>query len=294
MARPLRPLAIALLGPMILSSQLPANSNVRYPTVMERKFTKSGRIEIQLPTLGYVLNQPLTESTLIEGGIEFHTSSKWSFGATIGFFLNSDRDERRCLENFFNDPKELVAEVCAKEGEESKPLYQDGIEVPGANFGPIYLAVRELDFAATAYANWTPIYGKQISFASITTRFDLYTLFGAGLLVSTYYPESTNLRDQTLSRGPIPDDFTSGCPSPTPGVCPSNSNYLSLIGANGRPDPETLFDPIFRLGIGQKLHFGAFGQDCHLKAEVQNLTIASDRLGLESFFILSLGLGLRL
>ncbi|MBP6217258.1 MAG: outer membrane beta-barrel domain-containing protein [Oligoflexales bacterium] len=259
--------------------------------VKNKLFPKAGRIEFGLPSYGIILNQSFVDTSLIHGAISYFWSESWGVGIEGAYAMNKDKDERYCIEHFYNDPNELVSNgPCAFPGDDPAKDLQDGNgnAIKGASIGPAYTRIRELNLIAAASLIWNPIYGKQLAFLSFTNHFDIFMTFGLGLAMSDLYPESHYLKNGNPARGPVPSDFP-GCP-PKTGVCPSSEGMDDLIGANGRPAPETVSSPTLTLGIGQKFHFL---KHFHLKAEIRNYTLLDTPTGYENLFALWLGLGFR-
>ena len=266
--------------------------------VRNKLFPKNKKIELSLPSFGVVLNQSYLDSFAVHTAASYYVSENWGVTLEAMFAINEDKPERYCIENFYNDYEDQVAASCPDPSEDKTVHLFDsnGNAKKGANFGPAYAAVREINTIITGAATWAPIYGKQLAFLTQTLYFDLFFTFGAGVTMSTFYPESSTLRDGRLSRGLVTADLPdNGCPTGTgiPGVCPNDtdSNWSDLIGVNGRPDPEEHVTPTLAFGLGQKIHFL---DRWHLRAEVRNYTLVGTHAGIEMFFMMWAGVGLRL
>lgn len=289
------PLCLGLLIVTVLGTRCGHAEDLTQPqtdtseNVLGKLYPKDGKFEVDLPAVGTILNQAFVHSTILEASAMYYPTEKWGFGLDFAYLVHNDKSERRCIENFYNDPFGLLAAPCNASGDKGGALTDsNGHPVKGANFGPAYLETRELDWIVTANATWNPIYGKQIAFLSFTSYFDIFTTMGIGAAGSALYPKSTTLRNGTLSRGPLPSDFPGGCPG-SPGVCPNNSDVERQIGSNGRPDPTDEVSPVLTFGIGQKFHFmGRY----HVKGEIRNYTLVGDN-GAEMYLSLLLGLGMR-
>lgn len=258
--------------------------------VQHKLFPKDGKVEISAPTGGFILNQSYVNSALLQGAVSYFVSESWGVGVEgVGVF-NSDKDERFCIEHFYNDPDNRVAAACPEPDQDiyTPLLDQNNQPVKGASFGPTYVAIRELEFMAFASLIWNPIYGKQLAFLSFTSYFDIFTTIGIGVAKSTFYPESLNMRNGRPARGPVPADVQ-GCPA-SPGICAQDPDVLSQIGEEGRPDPEEHFSQVLTVGIGQKFHFW---QNFHLKAELRNFTLFDLDQGVELYYALWAGVGFR-
>lgn len=263
-------------------------------TVLNKKYPKSSKLELS-GSFGAVLNQAYVNSLVLTGSLSYFLNESWGIHLEALKAINADNAARQCIETFYNDPFNRVGPSCAFEVEDpASPLIdQNGAPIGGANFGPAYVAIRELDMIFNITASWNPIYGKQLAFLSFTNYFDLFLKLGIGLSLSNYYPFTNQLRDekQTLSRGPLPGDKTTGCPD-SPGICPDgNGNYLNYIGKNGRPDPIAESTPTLTFAFGQKFHFL---KRYHLNAELRNYSLLFTERGMESFFIIWAGIGVRL
>ncbi len=259
--------------------------------VKNKLFPKGGRFEISAPAFGLILNQSYIDSYLVHGAMTYFINESWGLSLEAAWLKNTDKEERYCIEHFYNDPYGKVPEDCPSRGQDGKAQLKDPSGTPyrGANFGPAYVAIRELTSLFFASAIWNPIYGKQLAFLSFTSYFDIFTTLGAGVATSIFYPDSSFLRDGTISRGPVAADSTEICPQKV-GVCPSNANVDQLIGAAGRPDAQHEVNPVLTIGLGQKLHFA---HRYHISAEVRNFTLFGGPTGYETYFALWAGLGVR-
>ena len=175
--------------------------------VKNKLFPKRRRVEIAGPDVGAVLNQSYVASYVLHANINYYWKEEWGFTLEGLFVINQDKSERYCIENFYNDFENKVAASCPVPGTAiDAPLYSgtdeqgNPVTVPGANFGPAYVPVRELNYVVTGAAVWNPVYGKQLAFLTRTVYFDLFITIGGGLAFSTYYPEQTILKNGKLSR----------------------------------------------------------------------------------------------
>jgi hypothetical protein len=279
-------LANSCIYPLCFAGEIYRKASEDDEVVKNKKYLKESKIELGLPSLGYILNQSFVDTFLLQGNLTYYITEWVGISLNVTYALNSDRDERYCLEHFINDPLKLTT-PCTFPGEDpTKPLFKDDVPVPAASLGPVYMPIRELNTIFLAGATLTPIYGKQLAFLSFVNYFDIYSHIEGGLTTSTFYPETQFLRNGKLARG-IPGE-TKGCP-PSPGVCPDESSeYLNLIGVNGRPDPLIQTNPTFSFAIGQKFHILS---RFHFKMELRTYTILAEET--HNYLAFSTGVGLR-
>jgi len=254
--------------------------------VMNKLYPKTGRFELN-GDFGLVLNQSYVRTFLAHGSINYYFNEVWGMGLEGAFGLNSDKGERGCIENFYNDPDGDIAAECASDG--SPPLRDDG-GTSRANFGPAYVPIRELKYLVAGNLIWNPAYGKQLIFLSATTYFDLFLSFGGGIAVSDFYPLSEQLANGRDARGDFPE-ATAPAGTPTPGVDPRDPDYADYIGVAGRPVPEQQMKPVVTFGFGQRYHFM---KRASLKIELRNYTLLGTDSVFETFFALWGGLGVRI
>jgi len=290
-------LVVSLLGTSLLHGQVYYRSEESKELVQKKIYPKQGKLEITLPDIGIVLNEAFIDSTVFHAGVIYHLSETWGLGLEGIYSSNQDKPERYCVENFYNDPLNLLPVACPSTGEDpTKYLYDSaGKPIKGAKLGPAYMPIRELEGVALATVTWSPFYGKQLALFSKTIYFDLFMSFGGGLSFSTFYPESPYLRNGNLSRGldkaPIP---LTGCPpdgANFPGICPTSPNLLQNIGTGGRPPAASEALPTLSLGIGQKFHFkGRF----NFHIELRDLAFYSANTQFTNLFMIWGGLGMRI
>lgn len=248
--------------------------------VRNKLYPRKSKFEVNIPNAGLILNQSYVDSFVLGGGIIYHMSEEWGVGFDGVQVLNSDKAERSCIEQFYNDPLDELGSVC---GDEDELLALP--EGSKANFGPAYVPIREIQNIFTLNAIWTPVYGKQLIFMSATSYFDLFFEFGLGLALSDFYPKQDTLRNGNQSRGVFDADGNS---DDNLGAGPDE---LYAVGEDGRPDPESQQHVLANLGIGQKFHFG---NRFHIKLYLRNMTLLGTDAGFDNLFVLYGGFGLRL
>jgi outer membrane beta-barrel protein len=243
--------------------------------VLRKTYPKKSRIEIE-GTGGLVLNQSYTNTMLFGAGVNYFWSEEWGVGVEAMMASNTDKSERECLENFYNDPENVVSAECG-----------DGSDLTGrANFGPAYVPVRQTNTLLGAHAIWNPVYGKQIILLRAVTHFDLYVLAGGGLAMSTFWKQQTQLRGTSRSnRGTFNADTTVA--TGNPGAAVSENG---LYGKEGRPDPESLTSIQGTFAVGQKYHFT---KNLHARIELRDYLLLGTASGFDNFFALTGGLGFR-
>ncbi len=230
---------------------------------------------------GMIINQSYINSLLLNLGLAYHASEEWGFGLDYSIASNSDKEERSCIENFYNDPNSELADSCGN---------RDAIDALGANtaasFGPAYVPIREIQNILSVNAVWTPIYGKQLIFMSLMSYFDLFFEMGAGMANSKFYPKMNILRNGNETRGTTKVK-SNGTTDAKFGAKPSEEY---AYGKDGRPDPEDQHNPLINLGVGYKLHFARM---FHLNASIRNMTLLGTESSFENLFVLYVGLGMR-
>ncbi len=243
--------------------------------VLRKTYPKKTRVEIE-GTGGLVLNQSYTNTMLFGAGVNYFWSEEWGVGVEAMMASNTDKSERECLENFYNDPENVVSAECG-----------DGSDLTGrANFGPAYVPVRQTNTLLGAHAIWNPVYGKQIILLRAVTHFDLYVLAGGGLAMSTFWKQQTQLKGTSRSnRGTFNADTTVS--TGNPGAAVSESG---LYGTEGRPDPESLTSIQGTFAVGQKYHFT---KNLHARIELRDYLLLGTASGFDNFFALTGGLGFR-
>ena len=295
--------ALAALTSMTLSSPASAQEPDNATSASYRKSTegedvvknkiypKKGRIELNLPDIGIVLNQSYIQTLIFHGGVNYYFNEVWGFGVEGVFASNKDKDERACIETFYNDPDKEGGPEC------DPGLSGEGAGASGSrrNYGPAYVPIRELKYMIAANAVWNPVYGKQIVLLSATAYFDVFVTMGAGMAFSDYYAKSTLLRNGKDSRGTFPEkgsaeDTDANKPGAKPNETDPETGNL-LYGPEGRPDVQPQSTFFVNFGIGQKYHFA---KRFNFKVELRNYTLLGTESGFENFFTLWGGFGVRL
>ena len=243
--------------------------------IKNKLYPKKGRVELNGPNLGLILNQSYIDTYLINGGVNYFWSESWGMGLELSFAMNKDRYERECVENFYNDPEYNIPDECGPPG---------NLEGTAGNYGPAYVNIREYNMLLTGNAIWNPIYGKEIFFMSGVVNFDVFVTLGGGLAMTTFYPLETALNNGNDSRGNFPPPGTNG---KKPGAGPEETDSY---GKAGRPAPQKESKVFLDAGIGQKVHLN---QRFNFKAELRNHIVLGTPGGFDMFFTLWGGLGMR-
>ena len=71
--------------------------------VLNKKYPKKNKIEISVPTIGYIFNQSYINSIMLQGAISQYRNEEWGLSLDVAKFINEDKYERYCLERFYND-----------------------------------------------------------------------------------------------------------------------------------------------------------------------------------------------
>ena len=251
--------------------------------VKDKLFPKKSNIEVD-GKLGMVLNGSYTQTFLANAGITYFWSETWGFNLDGNFALNSDKVERNCIENFYNDPNFALGSQCGG----ADTLSQD--QAGDANFGPAYVPIRQIQYMGTGNFVWNPIYGKQLILMSFTTYFDFYVAFGGGMAISQYYPERLNFPDGHPQRGV----FCTKAASKQANGCSTANNPgttdTTLIGTAGRPAPLNENNVVAHVAIGQRFHFL---KHFELLASLEDYTLIGTEQTFDTYLTLFGGLGVR-
>jgi len=279
--------------------------------VKNKRYPKEKRFEIDLQG-GGLLNQSYIRSFALGASIQYFWSERWGLSLDGLYYVNTDKPERTCIENFYNDFYNRISRECSPEGDKSTAQaditdgYQgvnpdpDGtgpLSNPPPTMGPAYVPIRENTFSIGLNAIWAPIYGKQLMFLSQTNYFDVYFLFGGGVSMSNFYKQQSEVpgtgQKYRLTAGQVPDDgaTTGGAPDGIAdvGVDPAQTN---AYGIEGRPEIEKETNIYINLGVGQKYHFAKI---FHVKFELRNFTtLAFGESGIDNNLKIIAGVGMRL
>lgn len=229
--------------------------------IMNRLFPKSKSFELAV-SAGYLLNPAFVDTTLFELSGRYQFSENWGLGLSVAIAQTKDRNERQCVETFYNDPNHKVAAECLHE-DNNDGLAQD----PQANVGPAYAPIRELRQMLTAHGDYALAYGKMIFLHGVTSHFDLRLRFGGGMTTSDYYREQPSQR--------------------SPGVARDDTAHY---GEAGRPAPERQSTPHLYVGLAEDLLFlkrFSFG------GEIAYYVLLGTPHGVEQFVVVKLGAGVR-
>lgn len=274
---------------MMISPAMAYEKAVEGPdVVLDKLFPKKGKVELDARA-GMMLNTSYQQTFFVNGGLNYFWSETWGLNLEGYFAMASDKNERRCIETFYNDPNFNVAEECG----ENFPV-EENPSGPGgkqdANWGPAYVPIRELKYMFVGNAVWNPIYGKQILLLSATNYFDFYLSGGAGLAMAQVYPKTKSLPDGRNSRG----DWACLEKQRAAGECTSEINpgtdKIEEIGVEGRPTPQASTTPLIKLAVGQRFHFFNRFQ---IMGALENFTLLGTQSGFDNFFTIMFGLGAR-
>ncbi|MFK7871876.1 MAG: outer membrane beta-barrel domain-containing protein [Oligoflexales bacterium] len=255
--------------------------------VLPKLFPKKKKLELSALNVGVLMNQSYVDTVVLNGGVGYHLREDLGFNVEASLFLNSDRAERTCIESFYNDPDRILGSVC---GGASGLQDQNGGDLDGVNFGPAYVAVRELQSVLLANVIYSPIYSKQLAFGDSVAYFDLFFVAGLGLANSLFYPETLTLKNGLPSRKRVlteAEKNKEGCPD-TYGVCADDA--ASVVGVLGRPEALAESHPAMNFGMGQKFHVT---KNFYVDAEMRMLMLLGTSTGIEPFFSLWVGSGFR-
>lgn len=252
--------------------------------VMNKLYPKKKKFELDLDG-GEILNQSYIQSFVVHAAGTYFMSEVWGVGVDFVYSINMDKNERKCVETFYNNPNDVAMPVCQSEGgpEDPRSLDDPNAKV-WANYGPGYVPIREMKYMIAANVIWTPVYGKQLLLLSATSYFDLFFSFGGGVAMSDYYPQQEILHNGKMSRG----RFDTVDRANNPGA---EASETDSYGVAGRPPFESKVSPMVCASIGQRYHFG---KKFTLKAELKNYMLVATEQGFETFFTLWGGVGIRL
>ena len=262
--------------------------------IKNRKYPKKKNVELT-GNFGAILNQSYVQSWVASGGLSYFLDESTGYGLEFSYIINSDKEERKCIENFYNkpDPNDSVTGVCASTGDpaEAKAAFQnaDG-ESYEPSMGPAYPPIRQLDYLISGYWVWNPVYGKQLFFMSGVAHFDVFIKVGGGVAMSQLFPLKTSASDGTPYRGTLPPcEGTVDCSS-LPGIPGIPVERTGEYGLNGRPEPLQETTPMFTLGVGQRYHLA---DGLNLRIDASNYTLVGTEDIFEMYFVVQAGLNIR-
>ena len=253
--------------------------------VLNKLFPKAGRAEI-VSNFGGIINQSYINTLLVHGSFNYYFSEVWGMAIEGVYAFNTDKNERDCLERFYNKADNKTEGDVCYQGEEN---IANGSTI---NMGPAYVPITELQYLVSLGTVWTPVYGKQIfSALQVTGHMDIFFTIGGGLAITNYYPAKTETADTKrklrcqnaqTDKGEDTKQLESNC-----GVSAAETNYW---GKDGRPQPQNNTVMAVNLGIGQKYYFAS---RLYLDIELRNYSLIGGTETLHNFFTLWGGLGLR-
>ena len=247
--------------------------------VLNKLFPKAGRAEI-VSNFGGIINQSYINSLLLHGGLNYYFSEVWGMAVEGVYAFNSDKNERGCLEAFYNKVEE-TGDPCRQSEKDEIP---DGTKI---RMGPAYVPITELQYLFSISAIWTPVYGKQIfSALPVTGHMDIFFTIGGGSAMTNYHPLKTTIGDtKTPSRCTRKEgdkNVLSGC-----GV---EYEKKDSWGVGGRPKSKEELTMAINLGIGQKYYFV---NRLYLDIELRTYNLIGGTETFHNFFALWGGLGFR-
>lgn len=254
--------------------------------VMNKLFPKKNRVELDAKA-GIVLNSSYEQTFLANAGITYFWSEEWGFNIEGDFASVKDKNERRCIESFYNNPNyDLPAECGEDPPVDDKPVPTGGVK---ANWGPAYVPIRKLKYMFSGNFIWNPIYGKQIVMLSATNYFDFYLGMGGGIAMSDFWPKQTVFPSTGVrQRAPFctkENNSDAQCTDPNPGTDDPN-----LIGEAGRPQVQSQNNPLIHLSVGQRFHFM---KRFLVSASLENYTLLGTESGFDNFLTIMGGFGVR-
>lgn len=241
---------------------------------------------------GGILNQGFVNTFLIHLSANYFFSENWGAGLEYSIGMVSDKDERACIETFYNKLPDTEGNIpvdaeCVSQDPDPQKA-RDAFSTNRVNYGPAYMPIREISGLAALNLIWNPVYGKQLVFMSSTSFFDIFFIGGVGVALSTFYPKSLELRNGETSRCVARDNEDNNGEY---GYYNCGTTDEQYIGKEGRPDPESSTLPIINLGIGQKFHFG---KKFSFKVELRNTTILGTPSAFENLVAVWGGLNIRI
>lgn len=257
--------------------------------VLGKLFPKKSKVELDAK-LGIVLNSSYTQTFLANAGLTYFWSEEWGFNVEGNFASVQDKNERKCIETFYNDPNFNVSNECGEEA----PVEEGPEASEDANWGPAYVPIRQLKYMFTGNFVWNPIYGKQIVLLSATNYFDFYVLMGGGVAMSDFYRKQPETDDGAPARGTFcvkKDQDAGECdPANLPGGQNPGTDDPEQVGNAGRPEPEAQTNVLAHLAIGQRFHFF---KRFMVMASLENYTLLGTEAGFDNFLTIMGGFGVR-
>jgi hypothetical protein len=247
--------------------------------VLEKLYPKEGRLEVNAD-LGIILNQAFVDTTLFRASASYYLSESWGLSFSVIKARNRDKEERLCVESFYNDPEKELSNVCASQDS------TDEIETAEkANMGPAYMPIREIQDIFILESIFSPNYGKQIFFLGLVSHFDFQLKIGAGIARSIYYEQRTSVKDDPvrLARG----GFSEEQGAINPGVSPEETDKY---GTPGRPEPLYQTNAVIAPALVQKFYIA---DRLSWNAELGSLFILGTPGGFEYLLTISTGVGFR-
>jgi hypothetical protein len=247
--------------------------------VLEKLYPKSGRLEVNAD-LGIVLNQAFVDTTLIRVSASYYLTESWGLAFSAIKAQNKDKEERLCIESFYNDPDKELSNVCASQDNTS-----DIESAKKANMGPAYMPIREIEDIFLLESVFSPNYGKQIFFLGVVSHFDFQIKLGAGLARSTYYEQRNTIKGDPSK--PARGAFSDEKPDTNPGV---SHEETYKYGTAGRPDPIYQTNAVLAPALVQKFYVA---DRFSWNAELGSLFILGTPGGFEYLLTISTGVSVR-
>ena len=261
--------------------------------VLNKLFPKAGRAEI-VSNFGGIINQSYINTILIQGGFNYYFSEVWGMAIEGVYAINSDKNERLCLEGFYNLPKETeVKGVCYQDGPND---HKPSKEKPSlSNMGPAYVPITELQYLFSLSTIWTPVYGKQIfSALPVTGHMDIFFTIGGGLATTNHFAQKTKVKGEGGGKEKKlrcqGDDGAEVAKLPPISTCGVFFDDKEKWGKGGRPEPQKKPALAINLGIGQKYYFAS---RLYLDIELRTYNLIGGAETFHNFFTLWGGLGFR-
>jgi acyl-CoA reductase-like NAD-dependent aldehyde dehydrogenase len=331
MGRNVRQTLFALLVAAGLSVALPFEARADYQSSVEgnevvkgKFYPKQGRIQLNLLQGGSILNQSFVDTYLYTAQATYHINEWHAISVDFHMGFNIDRDERKCVENFYYRESRSAAARQADGLDPSQNCDPDNVTdptKPGTNETrpidvedgkawtdeqaargpyqrkPAYMPIREIKQMYGLNYQWTPVYGKALWFLSAVGYLDFFMNAGAGIAMSDYYPRQS----QTIcySQATNPGSEVTSCDIKAVGT-----SHPKGYGKRGRPVAESQTSPLVSFGLGSRFYMGRVpgrNPDSSValflgNLELRNYTVVgsapSGDSGMMNFFALWGGLGM--